>query len=327
MHEKISIIIPVYKVEPFLKRCVDSVTNQTYKNIEIILVDDGSPDHCPAICDEYARNDNRIRVIHQSNGGLSAARNAGIEAASGIYVGFVDSDDYIDGRMYEILYGNLKKAAADISVCNFAPVFDNALLEQSANVKMEIKHVYDKLQALRNLYDNDKSIQTVVAWNKLYKKEIFKKIRYPVGKLHEDEFVIHHILDAVSTVVYSDVVLYYYRQRSDSIMGQLYSANHLDALQALAERMSFFQKQYKDLYPYAFVNYMNGLIIHYQLAKKSPLFEYKIRKMIKNNFDSCYFSNLLKLSLKQKTRYFLFWANPSIFILINKIWNQCKRIK
>ena len=125
MEELISVIVPIYKVEHYLPKCIDSIIHQTYQNLEIILVDDGSPDNCPEICDEYAKRDKRIKVVHQENGGLSAARNSGVEMANGEFLCFVDSDDYIHPKMYEILYKNLKKFKADISICDYNVVFEN----------------------------------------------------------------------------------------------------------------------------------------------------------------------------------------------------------
>ena len=215
MSELITVVVPIYKVERYLRRCVDSILLQTYKNLEIILVDDGSPDSCPLICDEYADIDKRVRVIHKSNGGLSDARNAGIEVANGKYIAFVDSDDYIDERMYEVLYKNLTDNNADISVCEFVKIHDGARIDSSP-IKESVK-LFNKLQTMNNLYD-DLYLQTVVAWNKLYKKDIFKSIIYPFGKINEDEYVIHLILNSANNVVYTNLQLYYYVQRTDSIV-------------------------------------------------------------------------------------------------------------
>ena len=246
MNELITVVVPIYKVEKYLRRCVDSILLQTYKNLEIILVDDGSPDSCPVICDEYADMDKRVSVIHKSNGGLSDARNAGIELAHGKYIAFVDSDDYIDERMYEILYKNLTDNNADISVCEFIKTYDEAKIDDS--IIKESVEVFNKLQVMDNLYD-DLYLQTVVAWNKLYKKDIFKSIRYPFGKINEDEYVIHQILNSANNVVYTNLPLYYYVQRTDSIMGEKYSLKRLDVLNALRIRMNFFENMgYNELF-------------------------------------------------------------------------------
>ena len=153
MEDLISIIIPVYKVEKYIYKCIDSVLNQTYKNLEIILVDDGSPDKCPEICEEYAKKDNRIKIIHKKNGGLSDARNAGLKVATGKYIGFVDSDDYIEKDMYQVLYNNIIKTNSDISIVNLKEVKENEIIEN--NVKDEQNTIeYTKLEGLKKLIEN-----------------------------------------------------------------------------------------------------------------------------------------------------------------------------
>lgn len=267
MSELITVVVPIYKVERYLRRCVDSILLQTYKNLEIILVDDGSPDSCPLICDEYADIDKRVRVIHKSNGGLSDARNAGIEVANGKYIAFVDSDDYIDERMYEVLYKNLTDNNADISVCEFVKIHDGARIDSSP-IKESVK-LFNKLQTMNNLYD-DLYLQTVVAWNKLYKKDIFKSIIYPFGKINEDEYVIHLILNSANNVVYTNLQLYYYVQRTDSIMGGKYSLKRLDALNALMIRMNFFENMgYNELFIKAYYSYMYSIKNNYTLIRKN----------------------------------------------------------
>ena len=180
-NDLISIIIPVYKVEKYLEKCIESVLKQTYTNLQIILVDDGSPDNCGKICDEYDKKDSRIEVIHKANGGLSDARNVGISKAKGRYIGFVDSDDYIKEDMYEILLNLIKKYDADVSICNLYDVIDgNECIRNKENGIRE----YSRLDILKEVL-LDKNIQSY-AWNKLYEKELFDEIKYPIGKKYED---------------------------------------------------------------------------------------------------------------------------------------------
>ena len=179
----VSVIVPVYKVEPYLRRCVDSILNQSFQDFELILVDDGSPDSCGAICDEYAARDSRIHVIHQENKGLSGARNTGIDHANGEYLAFVDSDDKWSPYFLESLYKALKEHDADISQCRWEYMHGDEIKEAyNPNAKCEC---FTGREMLSNLY-----IQTgayyVVAWNKLYKKELFEEIRYQEGRIHED---------------------------------------------------------------------------------------------------------------------------------------------
>ena len=236
---EISIIVPVYNVEKYINRCVDSIISQTYKNIEIILVDDGSFDMCPAICDNYAMKDSRVSVIHKQNGGLSDARNAGIEAARGRYIGFVDGDDCIKSDMYERLYDALTSADADISISNFIYVDEDCTPVWDKNINMPDRNeVISGMDVLERTLD-DKGWYYVTVWNRLYKKEIFENVRFPVGKLHEDEFVAHGIYGNAKKVACIKYSGYMYVQRDGSIMGSEYSIKNLDAAIALTERFDY----------------------------------------------------------------------------------------
>lgn len=236
----VSIIVPVYNVEKYLRKCLDSISSQTLKEIEVILVDDGSTDSSSKICDEYSKIDNRFKVIHKTNGGLSDARNVGIDIARGQYIGFVDSDDYININMFEILYSNIIIYDADISVCDFKKVYEdnNDIIE---NYNGYIIHKYSNMDSLNQLY-NENVFSFVPAWNKLYKKDLFKELRYKVGKIHEDEYIIHELLYSCKNVIYITCDLYYYLQRDGSIMKLKYSISRLDALDAYRERVIFFKR-------------------------------------------------------------------------------------
>ncbi|MBO4894987.1 MAG: glycosyltransferase [Clostridia bacterium] len=239
--KKISIIIPVYKVEKYLQRCLDSVISQTYKNLEIILVDDGSPDNCGRICDEYAEKDDRIRVIHQENGGLSAARNAGLDIAIGDYIGFVDSDDYVARDMYEKLYNVLIENDADEAICNyeFIDEFENELKYYSP-IKDEVLSGAEAIIKLNYEYH----WYYLVAWNKLYKKSVFEGERFPVGKVCEDNFIVHKLFYKCRKIVTLSEKLYFYTQRKDSIMGDIkLSIKRADEVQGYIERY-FFEKKH-----------------------------------------------------------------------------------
>ena len=206
--KKISVIVPIYKVEKYIHRCIDSIINQTYKNLEIILVDDGSPDSCPRICDEYAKKDKRIKVIHKENGGLSDARNKGVDIATGDYIAFVDSDDYIHPNMYEVLIYELEKNNSDIALCKYKIVYEKSKITTEIDGKFEV-YSLNNLQALDSMYGKD-GVDFIVAWNKLYKKDLFNKIRYPVGKIHEDEYTTYKLLFASKNVIYIEYELYYF---------------------------------------------------------------------------------------------------------------------
>lgn len=257
MQDLISVIVPVYKVEKYLKRCVDSILAQTYPCLEVILVDDGSPDGCPAICDEYAREDRRVRVIHKENGGLSDARNAGIDAAKGNFLGFIDSDDYVHPRFYELLLQALKEEGADIAGCDVKKIYETGTVEEEEKEAVR-SEIYSGREATANLYDAQLYLKSVVIWNKLYKKELFKDVRFPKGKLHEDEFTSYRLLYQSKSVVYIDRAYYFYFQREDGIMGQKQKKISPVALEAYEQMETFFrEKGEKDLLQMMMYRYLS----------------------------------------------------------------------
>ena len=223
---EISVIVPVYRVEAYLRQCVDSIRKQTFQQLEIILVDDGSPDACPALCDELAQEDARIRVIHRANGGLSAARNTGLDAAEGDYVAFVDSDDFLAPEMYETLYRELKQKNADVAVCSYQEVTEQGTPgihekagEMQAGGMSGLEFVYAMASHGAGPY--------VVAMNKLYRKALFESNRYPEGKLHEDILIFVQLFSQCERVVICPQKLYFYRKRSESITTRKATIAHL----------------------------------------------------------------------------------------------------
>lgn len=233
----ISVIIPVYKVERYLHECVDSVLSQNYRNLEIILINDGSPDSCGDICDQYAEADNRIKVIHKENGGLSDSRNAGLDICTGDYVAFVDSDDSVLPGFIETLYGNIKKYSADISMVG----------SYRTLVELDESHEPPRISFYPNyldfLYDDTIKEWKTEVWKKLYRKEIWEKLRFPVGKKSEDTFVFPYIVYQ-RKIVYTDRKLYYYRINPKSIMGSFNDSVALDANEAFAQNIEFYKKFY-----------------------------------------------------------------------------------
>lgn len=239
MSEIITIVVPIYKVEDYLHRCVDSILNQTYKRLEIILVNDGSPDSCGKICDEYAKLDERVIVIHKKNGGLSDARNAGIEIAQGEYISFIDSDDWIEENYIEKLYQLIINTNSDISVCNFIRTSTEKIQVENS---MEEIYEYSNVEALEQLFDKF-AVQMVISCGKLYKRELFKDIRFPVERIHEDEFTTYKLIYRANKIALTTAQLFYYWQREDSIMGVGFNIKHrLDVIDALKERAEFFGK-------------------------------------------------------------------------------------
>lgn len=228
MNDLITVIVPIYNVEKYLNRCVDSIINQTYTNLEIILVDDGSPDNCGKICDEYAKKDNRIKVIHKENGGLSDARNAGIKVADGKYIGFVDSDDWINPKMYEELYSTLLKYDADISCCKMLRCKDN---KDTIQKEHETKIVeYNQEQYMKKFFKIGSQECVYYACNKLYKKEIIEKDQYPINLTSEDVVGTYKTLLKSQKIVEINQIYYYYYYNPESITLKGFSKKDLDLI-------------------------------------------------------------------------------------------------
>ncbi len=239
---KISVIVPVYNVEKYLPECIESIQKQTLKNLEIILVDDGATDNSGEICDEYARQDNRIIVVHKKNGGLSDARNAGLEIATGELIGFVDSDDYIAENMYEVLYNNMLEHDSDIAIGDIVYVNEMGMPLTEQNQGSPIKdECFTGNQAQQKLVESQNHYYVVV-WSKLYRREIFQTLRFKKGKIHEDEFLVHHVFSLANRVSTVKQGVYCYRQRNASITTKEYSTKRLDALEAFYERATFYRE-------------------------------------------------------------------------------------
>lgn len=279
----ISVIIPVYNVEKYLEKCIDSVINQSYSDLEIILVNDGSTDSSGKMCKKYSEIDNRIKVINKKNGGLSDARNKGLDIATGEYIAFLDSDDWVDINLYKNLYYLISKYNADISVCNFKRVY----LEDDKLSDVEEKiEVYTNTEAIEQIYyESEKSTQTIIVWNKLYKKHILKDMRFPKGKIHEDEFLTPLLLYRATKVVYTNKQLIYYRQVQGSIMNSSFSIKRLDYLYALENRNKFLkEKNLNELYLKGVMLQIKNIIDYYYLIKESNM-ENKINILIKLKKD------------------------------------------
>lgn len=243
MQSLISIIVPVYKVEPYLDRCVESIVNQTYRNLEIILVDDGSPDNCPAICDTWAAKDSRIKVVHKENGGLSDARNAGMAIAAGELLGFVDGDDWINLNMYQLLYENMAEHNSDISACGAEMVWEDG--SPSRMLTKDGCVVLNTAEAMESVIRETWLKQPV--WYKLYKTELVRNIPFAVGKYHEDVFWSYQAVGRAKKVSVFDTPCYFYTQRGESIMGEGYSLKRLDALEAKMQRVAYMQTAFPAL--------------------------------------------------------------------------------
>lgn len=240
----ISVIVPVYNVEAYLDKCISSIVNQSYRNLEIILVDDGSPDNCPAMCDAWKEKDSRIVVLHKENGGLSDARNAGMGAAHGEFISFIDGDDWIEPRFFEILQHELEAQNADVAAVQYRLCWEGDACERQSTY--EHVTVYDRQMAMRLLIQNQ--IKQVV-WNKLYRSAQILDIPFEKGKVHEDEFWTYQVIGRIERFAAIDYIGYDYFQRAGSIMGAGYSPKRLDAVEAKTRRQAYLTEHMPELAP------------------------------------------------------------------------------
>lgn len=322
MKPLISIIVPIYNVEEFLPKCIDSILKQTYENFELILVNDGSPDNCKEICMEYSQKDNRIIVINKENGGLSSARNAGIDYASGEYIGFVDSDDYIASDMYEVLLSNMLKEKVEISICGRYYVY---------GVKNVVKHrqnIYLKMsseEAIKKM--NTFGYYDVASWDKLYKKELFNGIRFPLNKLSEDWYTTYKLFDKAKSVIYDSTPKYYYRQRNQSITHS--KKVNYEPIYASKEVLNLVREKYPNsidsaisAYVYANIGVYDNLILYDKTNKKDIL---NILKVVKMNYKIVIKNNELGLSRKVQLRLLRF--SPVIYNMLFELFNYLRSFK
>lgn len=310
---KISIVVPIYKVELYIKKCIENLIRQTYKNIEIILVDDGSPDNCGKICDEYAKKDTRITVIHKTNGGLSDARNAGIHIATGEYVMLVDSDDFIELNSCEELVKIINKTQADIIAFKKANIFEDGK-EQRTEDTEKYKEYTNSEAYVELIYGRNFEI---TAWSRIYKKNILKKIPFPVGVLSEDFAIAHKLFMSSNKIVFYDKTLYNYFIRNNSIMGNI-SRNHaIDLYNITNEVFKFQKKNFKEhILKIKTVHYNNLMKISYFLKNMKQ--DRETKKILKECEKKLREVKYGEVELKTKIALFLFKHNKKLFMNIMK---------
>lgn len=270
----ISVIIPVYQVEKYIDSCIESVVNQTYCNLEIILVDDGSPDNCPSMCDAWEKKDNRIRVLHQMNSGSGAARNVALDEARGDLISFVDSDDYIAPEMYEQLL-KFMTDEIDIVECEYiSSGEDNILFDKI----VDDVQIYSTEEAMKE-HIRDHFFRQVI-WNKLYRRSVIGNIKFPVGKKIDDEFWTYRVIAQARKLARTSCRMYVYRQQADSIMHKKFTLERLQAIDAKCQRLELIQDQFPDLCSQARVNlwytclYLGQMSLKYMSKKgKNKAFE------------------------------------------------------
>ena len=322
----VSIVIPVYNVEKYIEKCLLSVINQTYKNLEIIIVNDGTKDNSLKICERIKQMDERVKIINQKNGGLSCARNTGIDNANGEYICFVDSDDFLENDFVEVLLNFAKEKNVDICACDFWYIDEN---DKKWTLKEKNDKMYSNIEAIKDiLLDYQKT--EVMTWNKIYKLDIFKKynIRFPVGKLHEDNYTTYKLYYYSNGVYLVNKKLYYYLQRNDSIMGKKFNVKRLDALDSVYEKKKFFKSENVDLKEEITFNEISTLIN-------------LLNNMIKDSFkEDSYFDiiNIINtnkkifmknkyLNLKYKIALILIFGNGRLYSLFYKLNNFVKKIR
>ena len=314
--EKISVIVPVFRVEKYINRCINSIIRQEYQNIEIILVDDGSFDNSGKICDEYAKKDERIVVVHQKNRGLSAARNCGIDISKGEYICFIDSDDWISSDYVSTLFGLIVNNDADMAVCSYIRTEKEDAL---CNVPEDnIVEEYSSIEAMEKMYKQGiEGIGMTIACNKLYRKYLFKEIRYPENRYFEDIGTTYKLLYNSSKVIYIKKAMYYYFVNNESITRtNTNKKKMIDIIELLEEELEFYKD--KDLTKMYFLCYrrlMENLIkMYYEsndnigkefsewIADKYK-FYYKRKKQIINSV----------IKLKTRIKFMLFFINRKIY--------------
>lgn len=285
-NELISIIVPVYNVEQYLEKCVNSIVNQTYKNLEIILVDDGATDSSGKLCDELAKIDNRIKVYHKENGGLSDARNYGVERATGDYIGFVDSDDYIDAEMYEKLYEAIKKENVDVAECNLKIIYPE---REELFTEQNYYNVCTKQEYLEEYLKIEKIFGSV--WTKLISKKIAKELLFPKGKLYEDTYYAYDLINVANSFVLIDSPSYNYLMRENSITNSKFNPRIFDLIEIVEKFHKMTYKNYPDLKEaadcrkmYAYFSVLNSILLEDEF--KNNLYYARIINYFKENYKA-----------------------------------------
>lgn len=317
MTQKVSIVVPVYKVEKYLSRCVDSLINQTYANIEIILVNDGSPDKCGEMIDVYAKKDHRMKSVHKKNGGLSDARNYGMQYVTGSYTLFVDSDDWIERTMIEEMVNYSLLFKADVVQSAFYYAYDNYSLFDNRYYLKEDPPILLNNEALMSELVINERVKNF-AWGKLYKTKLIRDIPFKKGVLFEDVFWAHKVMHQVNTYVLAHKPLYNYYQRDDSIVAT-YTPRNLDIIKGLKERHQFIELHYKDLIDESYKTIVKASLIHYNLLllnrqhDKEAVHKKEIRLYMKKNFAKL--KQAVRHDQELKKQFLLFIIHPYLNVL------------
>lgn len=316
--ELISVIVPIYNVEQYLEKCLNSIINQTYKALEIILIDDGSTDNSGKICDEFALRDDRIKVIHHENEGVASARNIGITNATGDFIMFVDSDDYIEPNTAEFLINQIHEFSADIATCGFkyADTNGNTWPQEDATIREGAV----TRSEFWNYFYTDIRVFYVTLWAKLSRRSLWKDLYFPDGKLHEDEFITHSLVANSSKIAISKKPLYYYVQREGSIMHTQFRTQNLDAAEGMLTRCGFFiEKHEYDIAIKTLSMSMYSLTKGYKLLGNITAQDKKRINELRRKFRRLYRSLFFKkVDFRSKLKCGVFYVNMKLFMKMKK---------
>ncbi len=310
--EVVSVIVPVYNVEAYVSKCLQSIVQQTYDNLEIIIIDDGSNDGSDQICEQFAKKDDRIQVIHQENRGLSAARNLGLDRCNGEYILFVDSDDYLDSSMIEKLMLLISKYQVLIATCDFQRVYSDQ--EIKTHVQDTFEGVYDVQKSVGEILGERIVLYTVV-WNKLFHRSCFENLRFPEGRIYEDEFITYKLIHQAERVAITNERLYFYLQRSGSIVNTKIMDRKKDFFEAYQERIDFYRKrQMFDYYYKMLCLYRYWLIDTKEKKEVSKNLSSKIREYYRKEV----MGNILKcsVSFSEKMGHVLYALCPQLYMYV-----------
>ena len=325
--ELISVIVPIYNTAPYLDRCIRSIVDQTYKNLEIILVDDGSTDDSGAVCDTWAKKDNRIQVIHQPNAGPSAARNAGIDLSTGSYLNFADSDDWLDTAMLEILYTAVRNnRGVAMAVCGSAMAFKNKIKKRRCSGRI---YTRTRDEAIQDVLYKRLPISSTTGCNKLYARHLWDTMRFPVGMYYEDAYVRSWMYAQCEKIAVVDQNLYFYYQREDSAMHSLKLSTLMDGVNAILQECAFLRDQYPHLRPI-----INGMVlgaiedVYVIKLENIDLIPPETDKYLRTLYKQYKKGTWKYLRSKKRLMYVLFSISPSFMCVVLKpIWIIYRQIK
>lgn len=320
MNDLLSVVIPIYNMEKYLKKCVNSVINQTYKNLEILLIDDGSTDKSSEICDDFLKVDKRIKVFHKTNGGLSDAKNFGIKKSKGKYVTFVDADDWIEKNMYETMLLKMKECDADISICGRFIDYENGKSVKWYNCNELEMTKEQSLIYLNSFYNFD-----MASWDKIYKKDLFDEIEFPYGKKCEDAYTTYLLFSKCNKVIYVPICFYHYFQRTGSISRN--SEINMDYIYAAIEQMKYINFNFPNISYVGETNYVFSVKSMYQVAVERKIKTNKEYRIFKKNIKK-YSNSVIKnkyIGIKKKFTFILFAYCTIIYNLLLRAKYLLKR--